>query len=306
MKSQSIRHYRAALGEVDLHYVTAGDPGAPPVLLVHGFPRSWYEWRHVIPLLAAHYHVIAPDLRGSGDSSKPAAGFDKRTMSHDLVQLLDLLRIDQPHVVGRDWGAPTALAVALHWRRARTLTFMENLVPGFGYEQAVLQYPGLIPSSPGADDPALQARRAASVGNVVFHITPDLPEFLIRGHEREYFGWFLTHLATNTAALDSACIDECVRCLSMPGALRATLGYTRACFQDGEDNRRAVAEHGKLTIPVLAMGAQYSLGENTAASLSQLATNLEADVVPDSGHWVADEQPQWVAERLMRFFNSHP
>ncbi len=256
MKSQSIRHYRAALGEVDLHYVTAGDPGAPPVLLVHGFPRSWYEWRHVIPLLAAHYHVIAPDLRGSGDSSKPAAGFDKRTMSHDLVQLLDLLRIDQP--------------------------------------------------APGADDPALRVRKAASVGHVVFHITPDLPEFLIRGHEREYFGWFLTHLATNTAALDSACIDECVRCLSMPGALRATLGYTRACFQDGEDNRRAVAEHGKLTIPVLAMGAQYSLGENTAASLSQLATNLEADVVPDSGHWVADEQPQWVAERLMRFFNSHP
>jgi pimeloyl-ACP methyl ester carboxylesterase len=89
-------------------------------------------------------------------------------------------------------------------------------------------------------------------------------------------------------------------------AWRATLSYTRACFQDGEDNRRAVAEQGKLTIPVLAMGAQYSLGEHTAASLSQLATNLEADVVPDSGHWVADEQPQWVAERLMRFFSSHP
>ncbi|TWD05703.1 alpha/beta hydrolase family protein [Sphingobium sp. AEW010] len=74
-----------------MHYVTAGDPDAPPLLLVHGFPKSWFEWRRMIPLLAPHYRVIAPDLRGAGDSSKPAGGFDKKTMSGDLVELLDLL-----------------------------------------------------------------------------------------------------------------------------------------------------------------------------------------------------------------------
>lgn len=182
---------------------------------------------------------------------------------------------------------------------------MENTVPGFGYEQAVLQYPGLTPGGIGADDPALRARLAAAVGNVVFHITPDLPEFLIRGREREYFSWFLTKFATNTAAIDQACIDECVRCMSMPGALRCTLGYTRACLQDGEEFRGAIAERGELTIPVLAIGADNSLGEYTALSVAHVAKRLERDIVPDAGHWVADEQPRWVAERLLRFFASH-
>jgi pimeloyl-ACP methyl ester carboxylesterase len=304
MSDPGLRHHRSLVGEVNMHYVTAGDPGAVPVLLVHGFPRSWYEWRHVIPLLADSHYVIAPDLRGSGDSSKPAGGFDKRTMSHDLVRLLDLLGIGRPHVVGRDWGAATALAVALHWQRARTLTFMENLVPGFGYEQAVLQYPGLSPSAPAPADPGALARKAASVGHVIFHITPDLPEFLIAGREREYFGTFMTSIAANTAAIDAACIDECARCLSMPGALRATLGYTRAYFTDADDNRKAVAERGKLAIPVLAMGGEYSLGTRTAATLERVAESIEADAVPGAGHWVADEAPQWLADRLIRFFTA--
>lgn len=99
-----LTHHRVLLHHVDMHYVTAGDPRAEPVVLIHGFPRSWFEWRQVIPVLAERYRVIAPDLRGSGDSSKPAAGFDKKTMARDVGELLDTLGIGQVHAVGRDWG----------------------------------------------------------------------------------------------------------------------------------------------------------------------------------------------------------
>lgn len=143
------------------------------------------------------------------------------------------------------------------------------------------------------------------VNHVAFHMIPDLPEMLIRGREREYLTWFLTRLAYDVGAVTGAAIDECVRCLSMPGALRSTLGYTRAYFQDGQDNRAALA-HGRLAIPVLAMGGSASIGTATAASVRQVAVDVDEDVIPDCGHWAADEQPAWLATRLIRFLEAHP
>jgi pimeloyl-ACP methyl ester carboxylesterase len=279
-----------------MHYVTAGDENAAPVVLLHGFPRSWFEWRHVIPALATNYRVVAPDLRGSGDSSKPSGGFDKRTMAGDVVDLLDHLGLGSVHVVGRDWGAPTALAVALHWKRARTLTFIENVVPGFGFEEAVQP---AVPTGP--DDVVF---RNGGVNHVAFHLIPDLPELLIQGREREYFTWFLTRLAYNVGAIDHEVVDECVRCMSMPGALRCTLGYTRSYYQDGLDNRRAVSE-GRLTLPVLGLGGAASTGLRAADSLKQIALDVEGDVIPSCGHWVSDEQPEWLARRILSFLEKH-
>lgn len=295
--TMEIKHHRARLSGVDMHYVTAGDPKSEPLLLVHGYPRSWFEWRHIIPLLASRYRIIAPDLRGSGDSSKPPAGFDKRTMSHDLVELMDKLGIGKVHVIGRDWGAPTALAFALHWERARTLTYIENLVPGFGMEEAVRP----ITSS----DQSSVIFQTGGVNHFTFHLIPDLPEMLVQGREREYFSWFLSRIAYNTGAIDEAVINECVRCLSMPGALRATFGYSRAIYQDGEDNRAAIAAKGKMSIPVLALGAEHSVGDRCGESISLVAQNVEAELIPDCGHWATDEQPAWIAERVLRFLSRH-
>ena len=104
-------HHHANLGDVRLHYVTAGQ--GFPVVLLHGWPQSWYEWRHVIADLAKSHFVIAPDLRGLGDSSRPAEGYDKRTIGHDIWRLVhDVLGIGAFHLVGHDWGGPTAYAVA--------------------------------------------------------------------------------------------------------------------------------------------------------------------------------------------------
>lgn len=290
----TIVHHRMLLSEVSLHYVTAGLPDGEPLLLVHGFPKSWFEWRHMIPLLAPNYRLIVPDLRGSGDSSKPSGGFDKKRMARDLVELLDRLGITEPvHVAGRDWGAPTALAFALHWGRAKSLTFIDNLVPGFGLEEAIRP----IPPSEG-EDPIFQG---GGVNHFSFHLMPDVAEFLIAGREQVYFDWFLRRLAYNVGAIDDATVAECVRCLSQPGALRATLAYSRAIYQDGRDNRAAVVERGKLKIPVLGLGAQHSVGAHTGESLRQLADHVEADIIPDCGHWATEEQPEWIARRLHAF-----
>jgi len=280
-----------------MHYVTAGDSTDEPLLLLHGFPRSWFEWRHMIPVLAAKYYVIAPDLRGSGDSSKPAGGFDKKTMSQDLVELMDALGFTQQvHVAGRDWGAPTALAFALHWRRAKTLTFVENLVPGFGLEEAIAPTRPRQPIDPFAQN--------GGVNHFGFHLMPDVAELLIQGREQVYFDWFLKRLAYNVGAIDDETVRECVRCLSAPGALRATLGYSRAIWQDGDDNRAEVAR-GRLAIPVLGLGGDVSIGAHTAASLRQVADDVEGDIIPQCGHWPGEEQPEWMAAKLLQFLGKH-
>jgi pimeloyl-ACP methyl ester carboxylesterase len=288
-----IKHHRVWLREVNMHYVTAGDAAAEPLLLVHGFPKSWFEWRHMIPLLAQNYRVIAPDLRGAGDSSKPSGGFDKKTMAKDLVDLIDALGIaGNVHVVGRDWGAPTALALALHWKRAKSLTYIDNLVPGFGFEEAIQP----IPPNEG-EDPVFQA---CGINHFTFHLMPDVAEFLIAGREQAYFDWFLKRLAYNVGAIDDETVAECVRCMSQPGALRATLAWSRALYQDGRDNREAIAQ-GKLTIPVLALGAEHSAGSRTEQSMRLVAENVSAGLIPDCGHWASEEQPEWLADRILRF-----
>src|SRR5579862_6695788 len=101
MTDTALRHTEVAVGEVSLHYVEAGPPNAEVVLLLHGWPQSWYAWRNVIPALAKHYRVIAPDLRGFGDSSKPATGYDTLTVAGDIVRLLDRLGVASAHLVGR-------------------------------------------------------------------------------------------------------------------------------------------------------------------------------------------------------------
>ena len=125
-------HAHADLGEVRLHYVTAGQ--GPAVVLLHGWPQTWFMWREMIPGLAAHYRVIAPDLRGLGDSSRPAGGYDKKTLADDVWRLAhDVLGEQRLFVVGHDWGGPTAFALAAQHRDAvRRVAIFDVPVPGDG------------------------------------------------------------------------------------------------------------------------------------------------------------------------------
>jgi pimeloyl-ACP methyl ester carboxylesterase len=279
--SHSLSHHHAKLDGVTLHYIVSGR--GPAVVLLHGWPQTWFEWRHVIPALAERCTVIAPDLRGLGDSSRPETGYDKKTVAHDVWQLVNG-KLGHQHffVVGHDWGGPTAYALAAaHPEAVTRLAILDVVIPGDG------------------GDFSQGGRR----WHHQFHLTPDLPEALTEGRERLYLSWFYRTFGHRPDAISEADVDEYLRTYTQPGAMRAGFAYYRALPQDAADNR-ANAERLKLPMPVLALGGAGGRGRGREPedSLRRLALNVQGEVIAECGHWIPEEQPRYLAERLLRFF----
>lgn len=284
MSKDDFKHRYAELDDVLMHYVEAGS--GFPLLLLHGWPQSWYEWRNVIPKLSERFRVIAPDLRGLGDTSRPVTGYDKRTIAADLWQLMhDHLGQESFHLVGHDWGGPTAYALAAaHPEAVRRLAILDVVIPG-----------------DGADGFSQGGRR----WHHAFHMTPDLPEALTQGRERAYLGWFYRNLAYRPDAIGEEDLAEYLRTYTQPGAMRAGLAFYRALPQDIADNKARIAQ-GKLPMPVLAMGGAraWGRGAEVAESLRRVARHVEEDIVADCGHFIPEEQPAHVVQRLLQFFEA--
>ena len=276
-------HHHADLGDVRLHYVTLGQ--GFPVVLLHGWPQSWYEWRHIMPgLAAAKYQVIAPDLRGLGDSSRPPTGYDKKTVGDDVWRLLRQLTIDEFYLVGHDWGGPTAYAIAAaHPASVRKLAILDVTIPGDG--------------SPNISQGGRRWHHA-------FHQTLDLPEALITGREDIYFGWFYRNYGHLPDVIPDVDIAEYLRVYRQPGALRAGLGYYRAIPQDISDNQ-AISANFKLPMPVLALGGDSAWGRRmeVVESLRRMATDVRGGILENCGHWMPEEQPEALLEQLLAFFS---
>ena len=277
----AITHHVAELSDVRLHYVTAGD--GPPVVLLHGWPQTWYEWRHVIPALAEHHRVIAPDLRGLGDSSRPEGGYDKKTVAGDIWELVDSeLGQTRFQLVGHDWGGPTAYALAAaHPEVVAGLVIIDVVIPGDG------------------GDFSQGGRR----WHHQFHMTPDLPEALILGREEIYLRWFYRTFGHRPDAISENDIAEYLRTYAQPGAMRAGFEYYRALPQDAADNAEIVARF-KLPMPVLAIGGGGGRGRGAEPeqSLRRVATNVRGEIIGACGHWVPEEQPERLARLLLTFF----
>jgi pimeloyl-ACP methyl ester carboxylesterase len=284
--SAEIQHHYAEIGEVMLHYVTAGR--GPPVVLIHGWPQTWYEWREIIPALAERYTVIAPDMRGLGDSSRPLSGYDKRTVSDDIWRLVtEKLGHKSFFLVGHDWGGPTAYALASqHPEAIKRLVIVDVVIPGDG------------------GDFSEGGRR----WHHQFHITPDLPEALVQGRERIYLDWFYKTFAYYPGAITEADLDEYTRTYSQPGAMRSGFAFYRAMSQDAKDNAAQLATGFRLPMPVLGISGGVSYphgrgrGDSVEASLKRVATDVRAVVLPECGHFVPEEQPEAVKKLLLGFF----
>jgi pimeloyl-ACP methyl ester carboxylesterase len=269
-------HHTALLNGTKLHYVTAGE--GPPVMLLHGWPQTWYEWRHVIDLLAGDYQVVAPDFRGFGYSAKPASGYDAATMAADLAALTDHLQLTDVTVIGHDWGAVFGYVYAASSPdQVRALGIVEMALPGVGVmERAMAPVPQ---------------------GNFLWHMgfqsVPDLPELLIAGKERPYLRWFFEHFAYNPSAITAADLEEYVSAITGVGALRAGL----AVYQDFFTSADQVSELAKtpLEIPVRAYGGEACLGGLTLASVQAVAPGATGGVIERCGHWAGEERPDFVA-----------
>lgn len=261
---------------------------SPPLILLHGWPQTWREWSAVMPTLAAQHWVIAPDMRGLGDSSRPKQGYDARSVAGDIVELMDHLKIPSTHLVGHDLGALVAYALASGWRdRVSALAIIDVILPGFGLEKLV----------------QLQPDGGWGIWHFPFHGASDIAEYLIAGREREYMRWFFRNMAYNPDAISLEQENEYVRAYTQPGAMRAGLSYYRAFYEDGVQNREAGAV--KLKIPVLALGGSSSVGKMVGDEMRIVAEQVTGDIVPNSGHWIPEEQPEWLARRLLAFFVSN-
>jgi pimeloyl-ACP methyl ester carboxylesterase len=277
-------HHFASLPDAGLHYVTAGS--GVPLVLLHGWPETWYAWRKIMPELARHYLVIAPDLRGLGDSSRPAAGFDKKSIAADVATLVrNVLGHESALVVGHDWGGPVAFAfAAYHPGLLRKLVMLDAAVPGDGS--------GTFSQS---------GRR----WHHAFHQAPDLPEQLIEGREETYYRWFYTHYGHVAGAISEDDVREYMRTYRDSATTRTGLAYYRTIERDVADNA-AFLKDNRLTMPILAYGGAnaFGRGAETLSSMKRVGTNVQGGVVANCGHWIPEEQPGFILDKMLMFLSS--
>lgn len=276
----AVQHHYADVGEARLHYVTAGE--GPAVLLIHGWPQTWYMWRDMIPALAAKYRVIAPDLRGLGDSTRPITGYDKKTMAEDLWRLVhDVLGEQQLFVVGHDWGGPIAYALAAQHREAvRRMVIFDVPVPGDG-------------------TPVMFNNR----WHHALHWELDFPEALTVGREDVYLGFFYRNWGARPDAISEEAQREYLRTYRLPGAMRAGFNLYRAVHQDVKDNE-AFRAQGKLPMPILVYGGPHGRGRGMLAleSWQRVASDVRGGIAEGCGHWIPEERPEWAAQQVLGFF----
>jgi len=286
MGNITFTHNTVSVNGIKLHYVIGGH--GDPVVLLHGWPETWYGWHKVMPPLAKNYTVIAPDLRGLGDSSKPLTGYDGKTVAEDIHQLVTHLGFRAIFLVGHDIGTQVAYSyAAAHPTEVKRLAVMELTIPGF---------------APAGRMPLWW---------VVFHQTPDIPEALVQGKEMIYLSWFFHNLAYNPSVITQADINEYVSHYSAPGGMRAGFEHYRAFPQDAIENQNY--SKTKLPMPVLALGGGYipTLGGNITMptviyGMKILAQNVTGITVPNSGHFIPEEQPVFVVKLLNNFFSGKP
>jgi pimeloyl-ACP methyl ester carboxylesterase len=269
----------ADVGDVRIHYVTGGS--GPTVLLVPGWPETWYAWRHIMPALAHKYTVVAVDTRGMGDSSRPSANYDMTSIVADLQQLMSQRGERRFHFIGHDIGVWIGYAMAAdHPEMIDRLVLIDSNIPGVSASPSIFR---------------AKADNTHS-WHFMFNQLDDLPEMLVAGREREYLSWLYSNYAYRPGAV---AMDEYTRAYSMPGAMRAGFAYYRALPQTIEQNQRRM--QARLEMPILAVGGDHGTADTAEQTLRPHASNLHGAVLAACGHYVPEECPQPLLEHLLPF-----
>lgn len=279
-----LRHSRRRVNGVDLHVAVGGT--GPPVYLVHGSPKTMYGWRHLVPHLTPHYTVVLLDLRGFGDSERPTLGYDTKTLADDVVAVADDLGHPRFRLMGEDWGAAVAYAVAsFHRHRVDQLVFQEMRLPGL---------------APDPDPTEISADDTRTGWHFTFFGLPGYPELLMTGRERAFWTQFVHRQLFDPEALSDADLDHLISSAARPGGLHAVLALYRSHDLDAEQNREQLRT--KLLIPVLAVGGAAYLGDEVRRHMVQAADDVRGVVVHGCGHHPALEAPEQLAGHLLEFF----
>jgi pimeloyl-ACP methyl ester carboxylesterase len=271
----------AKVNGTTLYYVRGGT--GPALILIHGFPQDWYEFRHVMPRLAKRFTVIAVDLRGIGRSAATPAGYDAANMAEDIYQLTQQLKLERAYIVGHDVGGSVAYAfVRLHPKRTRGVMILETPIAG------------LEPWEEIKGDPRLW--------HIPFHQTPQLPEELIAGREFIYLRNFLNRGVLDSKVISDADVTHYASSYAAPDHLHAGMEMYRA-FPDNE--KFNAAQLSAIDVPIVMVGGDHSFGKLLPKVADALRTHgcssVTIEIINKSAHYLFEEKPEAVADLIERY-----
>jgi pimeloyl-ACP methyl ester carboxylesterase len=267
----------ADIDGVKLHYLTAGH--GPTVILLHGYAETSRMWRPIIPVLAKKFTVIAPDLPGIGDSGIPAGTIDMKTSASRIHALARSLGVEKARVVGHDIGLMVAYAYATQFpAETEKLVVMDAFLPGVAGWEAIYNAPNVWH----------------------FRFNGEYPETLVKGRERTYFEYFWNVFAADKArSIPEADRKAYTEVYAKPGRMRAAWAYFASWPQLAKDF--AQISQTKVMMPVLSIGGDKSLGNELAAQMKLVATDVTVVVLKDTGHWILEERPKETTEAIVKF-----
>ncbi len=262
---------------VKLHYTTGGH--GTPLILLHGYAETSRMWTPILPVLGEKFTVIAPDLPGIGESSIPADGLDMKTAAIRIHSLARSLGVEKARVVGHDIGLMVAYAYAAQFpSEVEKLVVMDAFLPGVAGWEAIYDDPGIWH----------------------FRFNGPTPEALVQGRERIYFEYFWNDLAADRArSIPEADRKAYAAAYSRPGRMKAGWAYFVSFQQAAKDF--AQLSQSKLTMPVLVIGGEKSLGVALGQQMKLVATDVTVVVLKDTGHWVLEERPKETTDALVKF-----
>jgi pimeloyl-ACP methyl ester carboxylesterase len=266
----------ADIDGVKLHYLTAGH--GPTVILLHGYAETSRMWRPIIPVLAKKFTVIAPDLPGIG-SGIPTDKIDMKTSASRIHALARSLGVEKARVVGHDIGLMVAYAYATQFpAETEKLVVMDAFLPGVAGWEAIYNAPNVWH----------------------FRFNGEYPETLVKGRERTYFEYFWNVFAADKArSIPEADRKAYTEVYAKPGRMRAAWAYFASWPQLAKDF--AQISQTKLMMPVLSIGGDKSLGNELAAQMKLVATDVTVVVLKDTGHWILEERPKETTEAIVKF-----
>ncbi|MDN7491693.1 alpha/beta hydrolase [Burkholderia sp. AU45274] len=278
--AQRFDHQYVRIDGERIHCVTAG--AGTPVLLIPGWPQTWYAWRHVMQALAARgFMAVAVDPPGTGYSDRPDAGYDTGRTAATLHRVMVQLGFDVYQVAGHDVGMWVAYALASdHPEAVTSLALTEAVIPGLAPAPSIFAPP----------------EENIFLWHFMFNQLADLPETLIAGRERAYLEFMFNRWSFRR---DCVAVDVYIDAYSAPGGLRGGLAYYRAIPETIRQNQARAQR--KLTMPVLAIGAEHATGDAPLVTMRDNATDLQGAVVPDCGHFIMEEAPDAFIGHLLPF-----
>lgn len=273
----NFKHQMAHVNGVDIHYVIGGQ--GEPLVLVHGFGQNWFMWNRLLPELSKHFTVVAPDLRGVGESEKTAGGYDKKTMAADIHELVKKLGYTHINLAGHDIGLMVAYAYAAQYgNEVKKLALMDALIPGVEPVWSDLY------------------NRLWWFGFFARPVAGDL----VAGQAGEFLTDFWTVVGHVPNAFTREETNEFIRAYSVKGATTGSFHWFGEFPQDAIDNKELMKK--KLQMPLLAMGAEFGSGSFLADHSRLVATNVTEVKIAGSGHWIVQEKTDQVLKGLMDFF----